>query len=131
MNRPLLVMMHGWSCETHLFRLVSHLPRDVVVAARARIPEAGGYAWFPIRDPPVRGERGHTGVMTWLDTLDVASSIALLGFCQGGAMVLQSMRHAAERFAYGVNLAGVVVDDTQPGDEKLTGLRPPLFWWPG
>jgi phospholipase/carboxylesterase len=104
---------------------------------RARIPEAGGYAWFssagnPIGDPRANVANAATQeVMNWLDTLDVASPIGLLGFSQGGAMVLQLMRHAPERFAYGVNLAGFVVDDTQPGDEKLAGSRPPVFWGRG
>jgi phospholipase/carboxylesterase len=46
-------------------------------------------------------------------------------------MVLQVMRHAPERFAYGVLLAGFLVDDSQPGDEVLAHNRPPVFWGRG
>jgi phospholipase/carboxylesterase len=46
-------------------------------------------------------------------------------------MVLQLMRHAPERFAYGVQLAGFLVDDSQPGDEVLADIRPPVFWGRG
>jgi phospholipase/carboxylesterase len=70
-------------------------------------------------------------VLDWLDTLPPASSIGLLGFSQGGAMALQLMRHAPERFAYGVQLAGFLVDDVQPGDEVLARSRPPVFWGRG
>jgi phospholipase/carboxylesterase len=53
------------------------------------------------------------------------------GVSQGGAMVLQLMRRAHLRFEYGVQLAGFVVDDCQPGDEVLARHRPPVFWGRG
>lgn len=59
-SRPLLVMLHGWSYdETHLYRLITpRLPDEVVVASvRARIPEAGGYAWFPSAGNPIGDPR--------------------------------------------------------------------------
>jgi phospholipase/carboxylesterase len=138
-DRPLLVMMHGWSYdETHLFRLTPHLPPEVVIASvRARTPEAGGYAWFPSAGNPIGNPRPQVAntavheVMTWLDTLPTPSSIGLLGFSQGGAMALQLMRHAPGRFAYAVNLAGFVVADVQPGDHELARSRPPVFWGRG
>lgn len=137
-GRPLLIMMHGWSYdETHLFRLTPRLPDDLVVASiRAAIPEAGGYAWFPssgnpIGDPrPSVADAAAEDVLSWVDTLD-APSIGLLGFSQGGAMVHQLMRHAPDRFAYGVSLAGFVVRDDLPGDAELTRRRPPVFWGRG
>jgi phospholipase/carboxylesterase len=70
-------------------------------------------------------------VLGWLDTLPPAPSTGLLGFSQGGAMVLQLMRRAPGRFGYGVQLAGFVVDDCQPGDEVLARQRPPVFWGRG
>ncbi|MEW2504070.1 MULTISPECIES: dienelactone hydrolase family protein [unclassified Amycolatopsis] len=138
-SRPLLVMLHGWSYdETHLHRLITPvLPAEVVVASvRARIPEAGGYAWFPSQGNPIGDPRPRVAnaaaldVLAWLETVD-APSIGLLGFSQGGAMVHQLMRHAPARFAYGVNLAGFVVRDEQPGDELLSATRPPVLWGRG
>jgi phospholipase/carboxylesterase len=137
-DRPLLVMMHGWSyTENHLFRLVRRLPGKLVVASiRARIAEAGGYAWFPSRGNPIGNPRPDVAnaaaedVLSWLDTLD-APSIGLIGFSQGGAMVHQLMRHAPERFAYGISLAGFVVRDDQPGDATLARTRPPVYWGRG
>jgi phospholipase/carboxylesterase len=138
-ERPVLVMLHGWSYdETHLYRrLASRLPDELVVASvRARIPEAGGYAWFPSAGNPIGDPAPHVAnaatddVLDWVRTLD-APSIGLLGFSQGGAMVHQLMRHAPERFAYGVNLAGFVVRDHQPGDTTLATLRPPVYWGRG
>lgn len=137
-GRPLLIMMHGWSYdETHLFQLTPRLPDDLVVASiRAAIPEAGGYAWFPssgnpIGDPrPSAADAAAEDVLSWVDTLD-APSIGLLGFSQGGAMVHQLMRHAPDRFDYGVSLAGFVVRDDLPGDAELARRRPPVFWGRG
>jgi phospholipase/carboxylesterase len=44
---------------------------------------------------------------------------------------LQLMRRSPNRFAYGVQLAGFLVDDSQPGDEVLAHKRPPVFWGRG
>jgi phospholipase/carboxylesterase len=134
-SRHLLVMLHGWSYdETHLYRLLApRLPEKLVIASvRARIPEAGGYAWFPsegnpIGDPqPPVANAATSDVLSWLDGID-APSIGLLGFSQGGAMAHQLMRHAPERFAYCVDLAGFVVRDYQSGDKILRHTRPPVF----
>jgi phospholipase/carboxylesterase len=109
----------------------------VVASVRAPYAEAGGYAWFPSRgnpigDPQPRIANDATGaVLAWLDTLPPASSTGLLGFSQGGAMVLQLMRRDPGRFDYGVQLAGFVVGDAQPGDEVLARTRPPVFWGRG
>lgn len=50
-DRPLLVLMHGWSYdERHLFAFAHLFPGEMVVASvRAPYAEAGGYAWFPSR----------------------------------------------------------------------------------
>lgn len=131
--------MHGWSYdERHLFAFAHLLPEQMVVASvRAPYAEAGGYAWFqsrgnPIGNPQPRVANDATqAVLDWLDPLPPASSIGLLGFSQGGAMVLQLMRRAPDRFDCGVQLAGFVVDDSQPGDEVLASRRPPVFWGRG
>ena len=138
-GRPLIVAMHGWSYDERQLLEFAHLfPSDVVVASvRAPYPEADGYAWFPSQGNPMGDPQPRVanaaaeGVLDWLDTLPSASSIGLLGFSQGGAMVLQLMRHAPERFAYGVQLAGFLVDDSQSGDEVLAHTRPPVFWGRG
>lgn len=138
-SRPLLVMVHGWSYdETHLYRLLApRLPKELVIASvRARIPEAGGYAWFPsagnpIGDPQPRVANAATeDVLSWLDGID-APSIGVLGFSQGGAMAHQLVRHAPQRFAYCASLAGFVVRDQQPGDKTLGETRPPVYWGRG
>jgi phospholipase/carboxylesterase len=138
-GRPLIVAMHGWSYdERHLFAFAHLFPSDMVVASvRAPTPEAGGFAWFPSRENPIGDPQPRVAnaaaesVLDWLDTLPPASSIGLLGFSQGGAMVLQLMRLAPDRFAYGVQLAGFLVDDSQSGDEVLARSRPPVFWGRG
>jgi phospholipase/carboxylesterase len=137
--------MHGYaSHENDLFALTPHLPSESVIASlRAPRAEAGGNAWTPgssfSDDGPALGyaDAAAAAVLEWLDSLDWldeqtdAPSVGLLGFSQGGAMVLQLMRAAPTRFAYGVQLAGYVVPGDAPGDAELARIRPPLFWGRG
>lgn len=138
-GRPLIVLMHGWSYdERHLFGLAHLFPSEMAVASvRAPYAEAGGYAWFPSRGNPIGDPQPKVAndatdaVLDWLGTLPPASSIGLLGFSQGGAMMLQLLRRDPGHFDYGVQLAGFVVDDSQPGDEVLARKRPPVLWGRG
>jgi phospholipase/carboxylesterase len=140
-SRPLLVLLHGYgSYEGDLFGLSPHLPLEPVIASvRAPISEMGGFAWFP------RGVSGNSderialaneaavAVLGWLDGLglDKSTQIGLLGFSQGGAMALQLLRHAPERFAYAVQLSGFVIEGGHPGDAALTEIMPPVLWGRG
>jgi phospholipase/carboxylesterase len=138
-DRPLLVMMHGWSYdETHLYQLTAGLPAELVVASlRAPIAEAGGYAWFPSRGNPIGDPQPDVAnartdaVLEWLDLQPSFPSVGVLGFSQGGAMALQLLRRHPARFAYAIQLAGFVVADNQPGDQILSTTRPPVFWGRG
>lgn len=138
-GRPLLVLMHGYgSNEDDLISLAPHLPQSVVIASlRAPIAESGGYAWFSRAvfggDGPSQqhADAAAHAVLAWLDTQPATPAVALLGFSQGGAMVLQLMRAAPQRFAFGVQLSGYVVAGEAPGDAELAALRPPVFWGRG
>lgn len=137
-GRPLLLVLHGYgSHEGDLFALAPHLPlRPTIAALRAPLPAGQGWSWFPITVPgdPV-GEAldaAALGILAWLDALPVQpTSIGLLGFSQGGAMTLQLMRHAPERFAFAVQLSGFIASAAHPGDAKLAELKPPVFWGRG
>lgn len=54
-----------------------------------------------------------------------------MGFSQGGAMTMQLMRRAPDRFDYGVVMAGFVCPDQEPGDAVLAERKPPIFWGRG
>lgn len=145
--RPLLLMLHGYgSHELDLFGLAEYLPSDYVVASvRGLLPAGNGYAWFPLeydsasdtllRDANDVNESARV-LLTWLDTLEAevgpVSPIALLGFSQGGAMGVQLLRHAPERFAAAVILASFVIPDDSPGhderDAALAVANIPVFW---
>jgi phospholipase/carboxylesterase len=140
-------MLHGYgSHELDLFGLAEYLPSDYVVASvRGLLPAGNGYAWFPLeydsssdtllRDANDVNESARV-LLTWLDTLEAevgpVSPIALLGFSQGGAMGVQLLRHAPERFAAAVILASFVIPDDSPGhderDAALAGANIPVFW---
>jgi len=137
-GRPLLLILHGFgSHEGDLFSLAPHLPLEPVIAAlRAPLTAGQGWSWFPIGEPgdpgPEALDAAAAGVLEWLDALpEQPASIGLLGFSQGGAMALQLMRHAPERFAFAVQLSGFVASGERPGDARLAELRPPVFWGRG
>ena len=137
-DRPLLLILHGYgSHEGDLFSLAPHLPLQPTIAAlRAPLPAGQGWSWFPIDVPgdPVGDalDAAALGILAWLDALpEQPTSIGLLGFSQGGAMTLQLMRHAPERFAFAVQLSGFIASETHPGDERLGELKPPVFWGRG
>lgn len=138
-GRPLLVLLHGYgSHQDDLIGLAPSLPDEPVIASlRAPIAEAGGHAWFSHAtfgdDGPATeyADASASAVLDWLDEQADAPSVGLLGFSQGGAMVLQLMRTDPARFAYGVQLSGYVVAGDSPGDAELARIRPPVFWGRG
>jgi phospholipase/carboxylesterase len=69
-------------------------------------------------------------VLDWLDE-QPQTPTGLLGFSQGGALALQLLRLAPERFEYAVQLSGFVVHGEQAGDAELTDTRVPVFWGRG
>ena len=137
-GRPLLLVLHGYgSSEGDLFSLAPHLPLQPAIAAlRAPLSAGQGWSWFPIGVPgdPVGDalDAAALGILAGLDALpEQPTSIGLLGFSQGGAMTLQLMRHAPERFAFAVQLSGFIASGTHPGDERLAEVKPPVFWGRG
>ena len=137
-GRPLLVLMHGYaSDEADLFGIAAYLPLEPVIASlRAPIPEGPGFAWFSrftnVPGDPLAGnaDAAARAVLDWLDD-QPAVPTGLLGFSQGGAMALQLLRLAPERFDYAVQLSGFVVKGDQPGDADLAEAPVPVFWGRG
>ena len=134
-NRPLVVLMHGRGSHEHdLAGLVPLLPPEPVYASlRAPLPFAGGgYTWFASGAPgapdPKAADASTRGVLEWLEQVAPSGAVGALGFSQGGAMAIQLMRHAPERFASYVNLAGFVIPGDAPADARLGDLRQPVFW---
>jgi phospholipase/carboxylesterase len=138
-DRPLLILLHGYgSDEGDLFGISSYLPLEPVIASvRAPIPEGPGFAWFSrysnTEANPSSGnaDAAANAVLAWLDEQPAPPSVGLLGFSQGGAMALQLLRLAPERFSYAVQLSGFAVAGEEPGDVHLAIHRPPVFWGRG
>jgi phospholipase/carboxylesterase len=137
-GRPLLVLMHGYaSDEADLFGISAYLPLEPVIASvRAPIPEGPGFAWFSrftnVSGDPLaaNADAAARALLEWLDEQPVTPT-GLLGFSQGGAMALQLLRLAPERFGYAVQLSGFVVQGEQPGDARLSERAVPVFWGRG
>jgi len=138
-GRPLLVLLHGFgSHEGDLFGLSPQLPLGPVIAS-VRAPlelQPGSYAWAPLSqqaDAATVAESANgvaVALLEWLDTTE-STAVGLLGFSQGGAIALQLLRHAPERFAFAVNLSGFAVLDDNAGDAELARVKPPVFWGRG
>lgn len=137
-GRPLLVLLHGYgSHEGDLFSMSPGLPLGPVVASlRAPLAESGGFAWWslagqaPGEPDPAAVDAAAVAVIEWLDRQQY-TSVSLVGFSQGGAMTLQLLRHAPERFAATVCLSGFVAPANHDGDPALAAVRPPVFWGRG
>lgn len=139
-GRPLLVLLHGYnSHEGDLFGLSPYLPLQPAIASlRAPIATGYGHAWFPLPEqldetlPTADAEAATTAVIDWLDRVAPdAASVGLLGFSQGGAMAIELLRRAPERFAFAVTLAGFSLPGEREGDERMSQLAPPVFWGRG
>jgi phospholipase/carboxylesterase len=137
-GRPLLLILHGYGAhEGDLFSFAPYLPLQPAIASlRAPLSTGTGWSWFPIDVPGHPGtealDAAVLGVLQWLDAMpEQPTSIGLLGFSQGGAMALQLLRHAPERFAFAVQLSGFVAPGARAGDARLAELRPPVFWGRG
>ena len=138
-GRPLLVLLHGYgSHEGDLFGLSPQLPLGPVIAS-VRAPlelQPGSYAWAPLSNQTDAAEVAESAngvavaLLDWLDSTE-STSVGLLGFSQGGAVSLQLLRRAPERFAFAVNLSGFAVLDENAGDTELARVKPPVFWGRG
>lgn len=134
-DRPLVLLMHGrGSHENDLAALIPMLPQEFAYASpRAPLQfNGGGYTWFTAGAPGApsvaSADASASAVLEWLDRVAPRGPVAAAGFSQGGALAIHLMRHAPERFASYVNLAGFVVPGEAPADSRLTELLPPVFW---
>lgn len=143
-GRPVLVLLHGYnSNEGDLFGLAPYLPLQPVIASlRAPLDAGYGYAWFEVFDergridddsPAKRAEAvtAAQAVLAWVDRAAPGAPVGLVGFSQGGALCLELLRLAPERFDFAAILAGFAMPGVRPGDERLAELRLPVFWGRG
>jgi phospholipase/carboxylesterase len=133
------VLLHGYnSNEGDLFGLAPYLPLSPAVASlRAPTFTGYGHSWFPLMNEGVElsidgADASVTAIIDWLDRVAPdAASVGLLGFSQGGAMAIELLRRAPERFAFAVSLAGFALPGDREGDERMSQLAPPVFWGRG
>ncbi|MGN6744502.1 MAG: alpha/beta hydrolase [Amnibacterium sp.] len=133
----LLVLLHGRGADEHdLLPLAEALALpDRVASLPGPVPWQGGRAWVE-QTPSAAGDAfldpAAQAVLEWLDGRPrVARRIRLLGFSQGGALALQLLRAAPDRFASAVVLAGFVPTVDDPRDEAVARVHPPVFYGHG
>ncbi|HEU0207309.1 MAG TPA: alpha/beta fold hydrolase [Pseudolysinimonas sp.] len=134
-GKPLLVLLHGLgSNEGDLFQLSPYLPLDHVIASpRGRIPSGAGWSWFDVAGQrPVPLNESADEFAEWLAAVrGDATSVAVLGFSQGGVVALQALRRHPELIDAVVLLSAIADETVDPGDPELEVLRPPMFWGRG
>jgi phospholipase/carboxylesterase len=135
-GRDLLVGLHGLGAsEQDLFSLRPMLPSGLALASlRAPVRATSGWSWWHIdwdTEEQHAADEGAQAVLAWLDTLPPVRSVRLVGFSQGGAMALQLLRLAPERFVRTAVLAGFVATRSHPGDARVAAVRPEVFWGRG
>lgn len=139
-DRPVLLLLHGYGSDEHdLFGLVPSLPPAFVVAS-VRAPLAPpwpmpGASWYPIegldgRDPDAVTLAARA-LLSWIQDAVGEAPVGLLGFSQGGAVALQTLRVAPDAVSFAVVLAGYAAGGELPGDIVLAERRPPVFWGRG
>lgn len=138
---PLLVLLHGYGADEHdLYGLVPYLPTGIAVASVAA-PLAPpwpmpGRSWYAIDGLDGRSPAAVTAAaesfLRWLDDERAdAPTVALLGFSQGAAVALQTLRLAPDRIDAVVALSGYAAAGDLPHDTVLAEQRPPVFWGRG
>ena len=134
----LLLLLHGRGAdERDLLPLAERLGvPDRVVALRGPVPWQGGRAWVestPTPDGDSAVAPAADAVLAWLDRQPAPAPrrIRVLGFSQGGAVALQLLRAAPDRFDRIVVLSGFVAAVGGAADEVLAERRPPVLWGRG
>ncbi len=139
-DRPVLLLLHGYGADEHdLFGLVPYLP-DAFAVASLRAPltppwPAPGASWYPVeglngRDPAAVTLAAEA-LLAWIAETLGDRPVGLLGFSQGGAVAVQTLRVAPEAVSFAVVLAGYAAGGELPGDAALAARRPPVFWGRG
>lgn len=138
-TKPVVIVLHGYGADEHdLFGLVPHLPSEFTYAA-VRAPLSppwplAGASWYPIEGLNARsGEsvtRAAEAVLRWA-TSEGIEQFGLLGFSQGGAVSLQTLRLDAERVRFAVNLSGYVAEGDLETDGAMRDAERPVFWGRG
>jgi phospholipase/carboxylesterase len=134
-GKPLLVLLHGLGDhEGSLFQLSPYLPLGHVIAS-PRGPSASnsGWSWFDVAaSRPAPLNEAADALADWIKKLrGHATSVAVLGFSQGGVLALQTLRRHPEIVDAAVVLSAIADETADPGDPELEVVRPPVFWGRG
>jgi phospholipase/carboxylesterase len=127
---PTVVLLHGYgSSESDMIAVVPALGLFLpgvtarVVAVRGPYPATGrrGHAWFPgplLVQPPL-ADIARTGELIARVVRGYAASALVIGFSQGMAAAITTMRRHPDLFRALVGLSGYLYDDAHPGDHQL------------
>lgn len=129
-GRHLVVLLHGaGGVPEDMAPFLAALPAGAVgVALAGRLPVRDRWAWADTRRADPTGfEESAAGVARWLDARPGWSSAGLVGFSQGGAVAVQLLRAAPDRYRYAVTLSAFLATARDPRDPGVARVRPPVL----
>ncbi|MGB3955288.1 MAG: dienelactone hydrolase family protein [Brooklawnia sp.] len=130
----LLVLLHGaGGVPDDLTPCFEVLPPGIsAVSLGGPIAAEGRWAWAHLDEPDPDGLRDSArAVSSWLDSLRGFSSVGLLGFSQGAAVVIEMLRHCPQRVVYAVVLSGLLPSEVDDRDGEVARHSPPVFMGTG
>ena len=124
------MLLHGaGGVPEDMARFFAALPTGAVgVALAGRLHVRDRWAWADVsRADPTGFEESAAGVARWLDAQPGWSSAGLVGFSQGGAVAVQLLRAAPDRYRYAVTLSAFLAVARDRRDLAVTRARPPVL----
>lgn len=120
-----------------MLRFFGRLPASyVAVSIRAPIPHGSGFSWLGDIDSDVSLagalDDAANALLVWLaGARGDAPHVGLIGWSQGGAVAVQTLRIAPDVPAFVATLGGFSGGSVQADDARLARIRPPVFWGRG
>jgi phospholipase/carboxylesterase len=126
----LLVLLHGHGgVEDDLTPLFPMLPETTLaVALRGTVSLGDRWTWFDgHRQPLTVFDQSVEQVRAWVDEVWDDRPVGVLGFSLGGAVALELLRRAPDRFAYAGQICGFRMPGRRDDCPELAHRRPPVF----
>jgi phospholipase/carboxylesterase len=132
----LVVLLHGrGGVVSDLAWLEDWIPHPWrSLSLQAPLPLGERFEWFRVPEDAGAGPLSqHVApaadrLAEWLDQQAPRVRVGLVGYSQGGALALQTLRRHPGRVQFVAIFAGFTTIDAEPTDIDLAKRRPPVLW---